>query len=72
MWMTNGKYTVETTPFLKNIWEREGFTLVDETVKEEVKEEIEELTWQELKTLAKEKGINTRGMKKDEVIEALK
>ena len=65
MKMSNGIHTIECIPFVKNIWEREGFKEVEE-------DETDELTWQELKTLAKERGINTKGMKKEEVIEALK
>lgn len=64
MLVTNGKHTVETTEFLKNIWIRDGYV--------EVEEVEEELTYQELKSLAKEKGINTHGMKKEEILEALK
>lgn len=43
-----------------NVWKRNGFVEV-----------TEELTYQELKSLAKEKGINTQGMKKEEILEAL-
>ena len=66
MKVTNGTHTVETTEFLKNIWIREGYKVVDET--EEAKDEP---TYQELKTMAKDKGINTHGMKKEEILEAL-
>lgn len=66
--VTNGKHTVETTDFLKNIWLREGYEIVDE---EEAAEPENELTFAELRTMAKEKGINTHGMKKEEISEAL-
>lgn len=66
MKVTNGTHTVETTEFLKNIWIREGYKVVDET--EEAKDEP---TYQELKSMAKDKGINTHGMKKEEILEAL-
>lgn len=66
MKVTNGTHIVETTDFLKNIWIREGYTVVEDT--DELKEE---LTYLELKTLAKEKGINTHGMKKEDILEAL-
>lgn len=66
MKVTNGTHTVETTEFLKNIWIREGYKVVEET--EEAKDE---LTYQELKSMAKDKGINTHGMKKEEILEAL-
>ena len=56
---------VETTPFLKNIWTREGFVEYEEP-------EHEEIGYQDLKKLAKEKGINSHGLKKDELLEALK
>lgn len=67
--VTNGKHTVETTDFLKNIWLREGYEIVDE--EEEAAEPENELTFAELRTMAKEKGINTHGMKKEEISEAL-
>lgn len=66
MKVTNGTHTVETTEFLKNIWIREGYKVV-----EEMDELKEELTYLELKTLAKEKGINTHGMKKEDILESL-
>ena len=66
MKVTNGTHTVETTEFLKNIWIRDGYKVVEET--DELKEE---LTYLELKTLAKEKGINTHGMKKEDILESL-
>lgn len=65
MKMSNCIHTIECTPFVKNIWERDGYKEISE-------DEENELTWQELKTLAKEKGINTKGMKKEEILEALK
>lgn len=64
MWVTNGINTVETTEFLKNIWIRDGYREVEEETKDEP-------TYLELKTMAKEKGINTHGMKKEEILEAL-
>lgn len=66
MKVTNGTHTVETTEFLKNIWIREGYKVVDET-----EESKDEPTYQELKSMAKDKGINTHGMKKEEILEAL-
>ena len=63
MKMTNGTNTVETTEFLKNIWTREGYTVV---------EEVEELSYDEMKDIAKENGIKIHGMKKDELLEAIK
>lgn len=63
MKMSNGVHTIECIEFVKNVWERDGFT--------EVVEEESELTYSELKTLAKEKGINTHGMKKEEIVEAI-
>ena len=68
MKVTNGTHTVETTEFLKNIWIREGYKVVDES---EVVEAKDEPTYQELKSMAKDKGINTHGMKKEEILEAL-
>ena len=65
MKMTNGTDTIECDEFTKNIWVRNGF-------EEVLEEESDEPTYAELKTLAKEKGINTHGMKKEEIIEALK
>lgn len=62
MKMTNGTDTIECIELVKNVWERDGFWEV---------EEGDVLTYQELKSLAKEKGINTHGMKKEEIIDAL-
>lgn len=64
--MSNGIHTIECIPHVKNVWERYGFKEVED------EEETGELTYQELKSLAKAQGINTHGMKKDEIIEALK
>lgn len=69
--VTNGKHTVETNDFLKNIWLRDGYEIVDEEEEEEAAEPENELTFAELRTMAKEKGINTHGMKKEEISEAL-
>lgn len=66
--MTNGKHTIETNDFLKNIWEREGYEIVEESEQEEHDDGI---SFSELRTMAKEAGINTKGMKKDEIIQAL-
>lgn len=76
MKMSNGEITIECDKFTKNIWERNGFEEVIEQTEEseeseEVIEQTEELTYAELKTLAKEKGINTHGMKKEEIIAAI-
>lgn len=79
MKVTNGINTVETTEFLKNIWLRDGYRVVEESEEveaqkvssKEPEETKEVLTYQELKTMAKEKGINTHGMKKEEIIESL-
>jgi len=67
MKVTNGKTTEETTEFLKNVWIRYGFWVVDET-EPEPKEEI---PYQELRKIAKEKGINTHGMKREEIEQAI-
>lgn len=68
MKMTNGVHTIETTEFLKNIWVRDGFAEVTEP---EPTEETDEMTYAEMKSLAKSKGINTYGMKKEDIMEAL-
>lgn len=52
---------IENNPNCVSVWKRYGFVEAEEN----------ELTYQELKSLAKEKGINTQGMKKDEILEAL-
>lgn len=68
--MTNGINTIETNDFLKNIWVREGYSMVEES--EEPEEVVkEEPKYLELKSMAKEKGINTHGMKKEDILEAL-
>ncbi len=61
--LSNGVHTIELRDNDLNVdvWERVGFVRV----------ESEELSYPELKTLAKEKGINTHGMKKEEILEAL-
>lgn len=69
MKVTNGTHTVETTEFLKNIWIRDGYKVVEEA--EPSEEPKDEPKYLELKTMAKEKGINTHGMKKDDILEAL-
>ena len=63
MKLSNGVHTIELPDDDMNVdvWERVGFVRI----------EGEELTYAELKTLAKEKGINTHGMKKEEILEAL-
>jgi hypothetical protein len=63
MLMTNGTITIECTDLTKNVWEREGFY--------EVSDEPE-LTYQEMKSKAKELGINTHGMSKQTLIDTLK
>ena len=67
MKVTNGINTVETTEFLKGIWLRDGYT----EVVEGSEPDKDEPTYLELKTMAKEKGINTHGMKKEDILEAL-
>lgn len=67
MKVTNGTHTVETTEFLKNIWIREGYT----EVAEGAEPDKDEPTYLELKTMAKDKGINTHGMKKEDILAAL-
>ena len=57
--MSNGKITDLVDPSQKDIWERYGF--------KEVAEETKEMTYQEMKAKAKELGINTQGMKKEEI-----
>ena len=88
MKVTNGKHTVETTEFLKNIWIRDGYEEVieqevieqevieqepieEEMQEEQTEDEKEELTFAELRRVAKDKGINTHGMKKEDILEAL-
>lgn len=57
--MSNGKITDLVDPVQKDIWERYGF--------KEVIEEEKTMTYQEMKAKAKELGINTQGMKKEEI-----
>ena len=64
MKMKKGNIIIECIPFVKNVWEREGFVPFDE--------EPEEISYTEMKRLAKEHGINSQGMKKEELLEALK
>ena len=40
-------------------------------VHEEVHDDLNKLTYQELRTVAKEKGISTYGKKREEIVEAL-
>lgn len=55
--MTNGKIVDLVDPALRDVWERSGF--------KEIKEEP--MTYQQMKAKAKELGINTQGMKKEEI-----
>ncbi len=69
MKMSDGKQTIhlEDGDINKDVWERYGF----KEVAEGDDNEDGVLSYQELKGLAKEKGINTHGMKKEEILEAL-
>ena len=44
---------------------------VHDEAHEVVQEDLNKLTYQELRTVAKEKGISTYGKKRDEIVEAL-
>jgi hypothetical protein len=57
----NGITITVDNPNTYNVFIRNGFEKVED----------EELSYQDLKSLAKEKGINTHGMKKEEILEAL-
>jgi hypothetical protein len=72
MKVTNGTITEETNDFLKGIWLRQGFWLVDESAPhKEAEPETEEVPYQELRRIAKAKGINTHGMKREEIEQAI-
>ena len=69
MKMKKGDIIIECVDFVSNVWAREGFILFDEEP-----EELEngEIPYKEMKRIAKENGINSHGMKKDELLEAIK
>lgn len=61
MKMRKGDLVIECTEHVKNVWVRYGF-----------EELTEELTYQDMKRIAKENDINSYGMKKEELEEAIK
>lgn len=64
MKMKKGDVIIECIPLVENVWAREGFVPFDE--------EPEELTYQDMKRIAKENGINSHGMNKEALLEAIK
>ncbi len=64
MKMKKGNTIIECTSFVSNVWERYGFVPFDE--------EPEELTYQDMKRIAKENGINSHGMSKETLLESIK
>lgn len=57
---------VECIPFHANIFTRDGYVPFDE------EPEDNEISYTEMKRIAKENGINSHGMKKEELLEAIK
>jgi hypothetical protein len=72
MRMKKGDMIIECIELVRNVWEREGFVIVNET--EEVKPvgKTTEITYADMKRIAKENGINSHGMNKDTLLEAIK
>ncbi len=68
MKMKKGDMVIECIPLVSNVWAREGFLPFDEEP-QEIKDEI---SYTEMKRIAKENGINSHGMKKEELLEAIK
>ena len=63
MKMKKDNVIIECTSLTRNIWLREGF--------EEVEEESE-VSYADMKRIAKENGINSHGMNKEALLEAIK
>lgn len=70
MKMKKDDVVIECTEFTQNIWKREGFVPFDEEPEDE--EDEGEISYKEMKRIAKENGINSHGMKKEELLEAIK
>ena len=68
MRMVKDDVIIECTDLTENIWKRNGFVPFDE----EPEEIVGEMPYAEMKRIAKENGINSHGMKKDELMEAIK
>jgi predicted double-glycine peptidase len=62
----DGVIVIENNPVCVSVWLRSGFV--------EVADEVEdaEVSFTDMKRIAKENGINSYGMKKDELAEAIK
>jgi hypothetical protein len=64
MKMKKGDMVIECIELVQNVWAREGFVPFDE--------EPKEITYQEMKRIAKENGINSHGMSKEVLLDSIK
>lgn len=67
MKMKKGDVIIECIPLVENVWAREGFAPFDEEPAE-----VKEITYTDMKRIAKENGINSHGMSKETLLEAIK
>jgi hypothetical protein len=72
MWFLNKntglKWEIVDKEIIKRLSKDENYKIIEE---ENKKIDYNSLSWQELKQLASDKGVNTYGMKKDEIIKTL-
>jgi predicted double-glycine peptidase len=59
----DGVIVIENNPVCVSVWLREGFV--------EVKD-ADEITYADMKRIAKENGVNSHGMNKEALLEAIK
>ena len=72
MKMKKDDVVIECDNLTKNIWVRNGFEEIED-IEDIDEEEVEgEMTYNEMKRIAKENGINSHGMKKETLLEAIK
>lgn len=67
MKMKKGDVVIECDNLTKNIWVRNGFVPFDEEP-----EDVKDITYADMKRIAKENGINSHGMSKETLLEAIK
>lgn len=74
MFCLDGKGEFETKESMLILWVRENkpHLKVEESIEQSEESLSDGLTYHEMKKLAAEKGINTQGMTKEEIEEALK
>lgn len=65
--MKKDDVVIECDNLTKNIWVRNGFVPFDEEP-----EDVKDITYADMKRIAKENGINSQGMSKETLLEAIK